>query len=67
VQSYLDRLDWGLVSCAELVPDIDDLLDDIIGPIDTLGTAAAAASREPPARRRGPSARVEAGTDDRAG
>ena len=43
VQSYLDRLDWGLVSCAELVPDIDALLDDIIAAIDTLGKAAAAA------------------------
>jgi diacylglycerol O-acyltransferase / wax synthase len=40
VQSYLDRLDWGLVSCAELVPDLDALLDDIIAAIDTLGKAA---------------------------
>ncbi len=46
VQSYLDRLDWGLVSCAELVPDIDALLDDIIAAIDTLGKAAASRSAE---------------------
>jgi diacylglycerol O-acyltransferase len=26
VQSYLDRLDFGLVACPELVPDVDDLL-----------------------------------------
>ena len=44
VQSYLDRLDWGLVACAELVPDVDALLDDIIADIDTLAAAAAAAS-----------------------
>ena len=51
VQSYLDRLDWGLVSCAELVPDIDALLDDIIAAIDTLGKAAGAA--QPRQRRPG--------------
>ena len=30
VQSYLDTLDWGLVSCRELVPDLDHLLDLIV-------------------------------------
>jgi hypothetical protein len=64
VQSYLDRLDWGLVACAELVPDVNDLLDDIIADIDTLAAAAAAASSKPPAqRKRRPPARVAAQTD----
>jgi hypothetical protein len=39
VQSYLDSLDFGLVGCRELVPDIWDLLDDIIDDIVTLGAA----------------------------
>ena len=30
VQSYLDTLDWGLVSCRDLVPDLDHLLDLIV-------------------------------------
>ena len=29
VQSYMDSLDWGLVACRELVPDVADLMDDI--------------------------------------
>jgi WS/DGAT/MGAT family acyltransferase len=36
VQSYLDRLDFGLVSCPELVPDVDDLLAAILRDIDEL-------------------------------
>jgi diacylglycerol O-acyltransferase / wax synthase len=44
VQSYLDRLDFGLVSCPELVPDVDALLDAILLDIDTL------ADRTRPAR-----------------
>jgi len=69
VQSYLDRLDWGLVACAELVPDLDALLDDIIAAIDTLGAAADAWSpKQPPARwRRGTPARVAARTDGGGG
>ena len=39
VQSYLDTLDFGLVGCRELVPDIWDLLDDIIDDIVALGAA----------------------------
>ena len=27
VQSYVDTLDFGLVSCRELVPDLWDLVD----------------------------------------
>ena len=36
VQSYLDTLDFGLVSCRELVPDVDFLLDLIVEDIDHL-------------------------------
>jgi diacylglycerol O-acyltransferase / wax synthase len=36
VQSYLDNLDFGLVCCPELVPDVDDLLAAILAEIDTL-------------------------------
>jgi diacylglycerol O-acyltransferase len=43
VQSYLDRIDFGLVCCPELVPDVDDLLRDILSEIDDLAAAAAAA------------------------
>jgi hypothetical protein len=30
VQSYEDKLDYGLVACRELVPDLWDLMDLII-------------------------------------
>ncbi|WP_165825812.1 WS/DGAT/MGAT family O-acyltransferase [Actinomycetospora cinnamomea] len=36
VQSYVDQLDIGLLSCAELVPDLPDLADAIIGEFDAL-------------------------------
>jgi hypothetical protein len=39
VQSYLNTLDFGLVSCRELVPDLWDLLDDIIQDLVQLGAA----------------------------
>jgi hypothetical protein len=39
VQSYLDTLDFGLVSCRELVPDLWDLLDGIIDDLVELGKA----------------------------
>ncbi len=41
VQSYLDQLDFGLVSCRELVPDLGALLDAIINEIDNLAEATA--------------------------
>jgi hypothetical protein len=50
VQSYLDRLDWGLVSCAELLPDLDDLLSDILGEIDALAAAAGVTTPTPRAQ-----------------
>ncbi|MHB1445312.1 MAG: WS/DGAT domain-containing protein [Acidimicrobiales bacterium] len=40
VQSYLDTLDFGLVGCRELVPDLWDLLDDIMKDLDQLAKAA---------------------------
>ncbi len=36
VQSYLDTLDWGLVACRELVPDLDHLLDLIIEEMEAM-------------------------------
>ena len=36
VQSYCDTLDFGLVGCARLVPDIGVLLDDIVDDIEGL-------------------------------
>jgi len=29
VQSYLDQLDFGLIACRDLVPDVWDLVDDL--------------------------------------
>ena len=40
VQSYLDSLDIGLVSCRELVPDLWDLLDHLQTSIDELAEVA---------------------------
>lgn len=40
VQSYMDSLDWGLVACRELVPDVADLMDDIAHELDVLAEAA---------------------------
>jgi WS/DGAT/MGAT family acyltransferase len=45
VQSYLDTLDFGLVCCPELVPDLDVLLDAILAEIETLAALAARAAR----------------------
>ncbi|HEV3227394.1 MAG TPA: wax ester/triacylglycerol synthase family O-acyltransferase [Acidimicrobiales bacterium] len=39
VQSYLDTLDFGLVSCRELVPDLWDMLDAILNDLAALGKA----------------------------
>jgi WS/DGAT/MGAT family acyltransferase len=40
VQSYLDSLDFGLVSCRELVPDLWDLLEAIVDELSLLAKAA---------------------------
>lgn len=57
VHSYLDHLDFGLVACRELVPDLWDLVDLCVDELDVLataagvaGTAAGEAARKP-ARR----------------
>jgi diacylglycerol O-acyltransferase len=42
VQSYEDRLDFGLVACPELVPDLDDLLAAILRDIDDLAATSGA-------------------------
>lgn len=39
VQSYCDQLDFGLVACRELVPDLWDLADLLLDEIDVLATA----------------------------
>jgi WS/DGAT/MGAT family acyltransferase len=39
VQSYLDTLDFGLIACRELVPDLWDMLDAIIDDLRALGKA----------------------------
>jgi WS/DGAT/MGAT family acyltransferase len=39
VQSYLDTLDFGLIACRELVPDLWDMLDAIIDDLRSLGKA----------------------------
>jgi diacylglycerol O-acyltransferase len=56
VQSYLDGLDFGLVCCPELVPDLDVLLESILAEIDVLDRLASRASR--PATPRAKSARA---------
>jgi NRPS condensation-like uncharacterized protein len=38
VQSYEDNLDFGLVGCRELMPDIWDLLDEICDELDLLSS-----------------------------
>jgi hypothetical protein len=40
VQSYLDMLDFGLVSCRELVPDVWALCDYIVDDLESLAKAA---------------------------
>ncbi len=42
VQSYCDVLDFGLVSCRELVPDLDNLADLLVDEIAILGKAVGA-------------------------
>jgi diacylglycerol O-acyltransferase len=40
VQSYLDTLDFGLVACRELMPDVEDLADAIVEDLDKMAAAA---------------------------
>jgi WS/DGAT/MGAT family acyltransferase len=39
VQSYLDTLDFGLVACRELVPDLQDMVDAMVEDLAALGKA----------------------------
>jgi hypothetical protein len=62
VQSYCDVLDFGLVSCRELVPDLENLADLLVEEIAVLGRSVGAklASAEPPPstpRKRQPASR----------
>jgi WS/DGAT/MGAT family acyltransferase len=45
VVSYRDRMDFGLVSCRELVPDLWDLADDLVAAFEELQRAASHAAR----------------------
>jgi diacylglycerol O-acyltransferase / wax synthase len=42
VQSYLDQMDFGLVACRELVPDVEDLADMLVDEFAELGKIARA-------------------------
>jgi WS/DGAT/MGAT family acyltransferase len=44
VQSYLDTLDFGLVACRELVPDLWQLLEAIIADLESLAELTGASS-----------------------
>jgi hypothetical protein len=39
VQSYVDQLDFGLLACAELMPDLADLADAVIAEYHALAAA----------------------------
>ena len=56
VQSYLDTLDFGLVSCRELVPDLWHLVDLCVEELDVLAAAIA----PPPATVSAPRAKPRA-------
>ena len=57
VQSYVGVLDFGLVACRELVPDLWTLMDHLFDEIDALAAAAGvtleadAAKKKPPAKK----------------
>jgi WS/DGAT/MGAT family acyltransferase len=54
VQSYTDIMDFALVACREMVPDLDDLADFVIDEISVLGLAAGVVDEAPaaPPKRR---------------
>jgi WS/DGAT/MGAT family acyltransferase len=61
VQSYLDTLDWGLVACRELVPDLEELADLLINEIAVLAEAVGAPLQTAPRRRARRVAQVSSG------
>jgi diacylglycerol O-acyltransferase len=66
VQSYLDTLDFGLVCCPKLVPDLEVLLDAILGEIDTLAALTAAGPRGKGARAKKARPRSSVAAEGRA-
>ena len=60
MQSYVDTLDFGLVSCRELVPDLWDLVGFCVDEVDVLCRAAGvervrpATTTKPRAKRAAP-------------
>ena len=62
VHSYLDELEFGLIACRELVPDLWHMVDLHIAEIDVLFAAAGLAREETPA----PAAAAQAAAPDRA-
>jgi hypothetical protein len=60
VQSYLDNLDFGLIACRELVPDLWDLCDLLEPAMAELLDAAA-----PPPRSRSSAARSRSSSTTR--
>ena len=49
VQSYLDKLDFGLIACRTAVPDIERLVDFLVDEFERLKKAAS--SGEPKAKK----------------
>ena len=49
VQSYLDSLDFGLVACRDLVPDLEHLADLLLAEIEALARACGATLSAAPA------------------
>lgn len=49
VQSYMDRLDFGLIADRELIPDLWDMIDDLVDEIGVLIEASGAEWAVPPA------------------
>lgn len=49
VQSYRDTLDFGLISCAKLLPDLAELRDDLLGSFEELRRAVLGEDAETPA------------------
>jgi diacylglycerol O-acyltransferase / wax synthase len=61
VHSYLDELEFGLISCRELVPDLWHMVDLHIDEIDVLLEAAGLKRDRPaPAAKRGPAKKATA-------
>ncbi len=49
VHSYMDKLDFGLIACRELVPDLWDMVDLHVAEIDVLFAAAGLSRDDSPA------------------